>query len=171
METTIPEVSKKGKNRVKAYTNKTRKYIQEYGVTTLLYKAINDFNLYSIIMRQQRSKDCFHKIICFQRHPNCQEVAAICQKKCQVSHKTNNSSTFVSVEAVHLQFSKIRSKLIEALKIYSDKFTKEYEQLMKAFQKKYTDSLMAMERQMLNMIIKHANMNKDFLDKIENERL
>lgn len=82
----------------------------------------------------------------FQLHENCKENASICFYKCQEIHPSNTNHTTVDVSRITLQHQKIKNQLIDAIKVYKDKFAQQYDEIMTNFQKKFTEILREMER-------------------------
>ena len=76
----------------------------------------------------------------------------------------------LSVEAVEDYFKGIRDHIIKQIRSHKDKLRESYNQMIHELQRQQAENIKHMERQMLNELMKNIDLQKSFVDKIENER-
>jgi len=123
------------------------------------------------MLNLQKGRECYHKIKFFQYHPDCNELAALCENRCQPLHASNGAVYSLPIVSVQDKHQKIKGKLVSTLKGYTDHFKKRYEEIIESFHKKSADILKEMEKELLGELMKCINVSRDVLEKIENERM
>ena len=96
-------------------------------------------------MKERSIGPCVHKIVSFQAHRGCLELAAICEKGCQEAHQTDQDRELISVEAVEDHFVSIKETLFQEMKCFVDPLAELYNKLNAELHEQQTRHLKEVE--------------------------